>query len=56
MPFSLKNVDATYQRLVTQMFAELLGNSMEVYSDNMLVKSLVVEQHLDHLRQAFEVL
>ena len=29
---------------------------MEVYIDDMLVKSLHVEQHLDHLRQAFEVL
>ena len=29
---------------------------MEVYIDDMLVKSLLAEQHLDHLRQAFEVL
>ena len=29
---------------------------MEVYIDDMLVKSLLVEQHLDHLHQAFEVL
>ena len=29
---------------------------MEVYIDNMLVKSFITEQHLDHLRQAFEVL
>ncbi|KAL5580502.1 hypothetical protein UlMin_012944 [Ulmus minor] len=54
MPFGLKNAGATYQRLVNKMFADYLGNTMEVYIDDMLVKSLLAEQHLDHLRQAFE--
>ena len=31
MPFGLKNVGATYQRLVTKMFRPLLGKTMEVY-------------------------
>ena len=39
MPFSLKNAGATYQRLVTKMFRSLLGSTMEVYIDDMLVKS-----------------
>ena len=56
MPFGLKNAGATYQRLVNKMFADYLGDTMEVYIDDMLVKSLLAEQHLDHLRQAFEVL
>ena len=55
-PFGLKNAGATYQRLVNMMFADYLGDTMEVYIDDMLVKSLLTEQHLDHLRQAFEVL
>ena len=38
------------------MFADYLGDTMEVYIDDMLVKSLLAQQHLDHLRQAFEVL
>ncbi|KAL5549326.1 hypothetical protein UlMin_004557 [Ulmus minor] len=54
MPFGLKNAGATYQRLVNKMFADYLGDTMEVYIDDMLVKSLLAEQHLDHLRQAFE--
>ncbi|XP_070042858.1 uncharacterized protein [Nicotiana tomentosiformis] len=39
MPFGLKNVGATYQRLVTKIFQEHLGKIMEVYMDDMLVKS-----------------
>ena len=50
MPFGLKNAGATYQRLVNKMFADYLGDTMEVYINNMLVKSLYVDQHLDHLR------
>ena len=38
------------------MFTDLLGDTMEVNIDGMLVNSLIVELHLDHLRQAFEVL
>ena len=56
MPLGLKNAGATYQRLVNKMFADYLGDRMEVYIDDMLVKSLLAEQHLDHLSQAFEVL
>ncbi|XP_048628323.1 uncharacterized protein LOC125597842 [Brassica napus] len=36
MPFGLKNAGATYQRLVNRMFADQLGNTMEVYIDDML--------------------
>ncbi|KAL5835807.1 hypothetical protein ACOSQ3_015358 [Xanthoceras sorbifolium] len=56
MPFGLKNAGATYQRLVNKMFATMLGQTMEVYIDDMLVKSLVADQHLDHLRQSFDII
>ncbi|KAK1589540.1 hypothetical protein Q3G72_035088 [Acer saccharum] len=56
MPFGLKNAGATYQRLVNKMFAKMLRSTMEVYIDDMLVKSLVAQQHIDHLRQSFDVL
>lgn len=39
MSFGLKNDGATYQRLVNRMFAEHIRVNMEVYVDNMLVKS-----------------
>ena len=39
MPFGLKNAGATYQRLVNKMFNKQIGRNMEVYVDDMLVKS-----------------
>ena len=40
MPFGLKNVGATYQQLVNKVFTNLIGKTIEVYVDDMLVKSL----------------
>ena len=56
MPFGLKNAGATYQRLVTKMFRPLLGTTMEVYIDDMLVKSKQRPNHAIHLQQAFDLL
>ena len=56
MPFGLKNVGATYQRLVNRMFQKQIGASMEVYIDDMLVKSTIAELHITHLPEAFEIL
>ena len=46
MPFGLKNAGATYQRLVNKMFKEQLGKTMEVYIDDMLVRSKQAEDHV----------
>ena len=56
MLFGLKNVEATYQRLVTKMFRPLLGKTMEVYIDDMLVKSKEHQDHTKHLQEAFKLL
>ena len=56
MPFSVKNVGATYQRLVTKIFRPLLGNTMEAYIDDTLVKSKERFDHAKHLQEAFELL
>ena len=56
MPFGLKNVRETYQRLVKKMFRPLLGSTMEVYIDDMLVKSKLRPDHATHLQQAFDLL
>ena len=49
MSFGLKNVGATYQRLVNQMFNKQIGRNMEVYVDDMLVKSREAKTHLADL-------
>ena len=46
MPFGLKNVGVAYQRLVNKVFANLIGKTMEVYIDDMLVNSLQKEDHV----------
>ena len=56
MPFGLKNVRATYQRLVNIMFQKQIGTSMEVYIDDMLVKSVKAELHIAQLTESFQVL
>ena len=56
MPFGLKNVGATYQRLVNQMFHPQIGRNVEVYVDDMLIKSLDEEKHLDDLQETFDTL
>ena len=56
MPFGLKTTGATYQRLVNQMFEKQIGRNVEVYVDDMLVKSKEEEDHLDDLRETFNTL
>ena len=56
IPFGLKNVGATYQRMVTRIFWPLIGKSMEVYIDDMLVKFKECPDHTMHLQETFELL
>ena len=56
MPFGLKNVRATYQRLVNKMFHGLVGRNIEVYIDNMLVKSKKMKDHIIELDEVFRIL
>ena len=56
MPFGLKNARATYQRLVNRMFQKQIGTTMEVYIDDMLVKSTTASLHIAHLSEAFQIL
>ncbi|KAM1720612.1 hypothetical protein ACFX12_022252 [Malus domestica] len=52
MLFGLKNAGATYQRAMNAIFHDLIGHNMEVYIDDIMVKSKTEEQHLIDLRQA----
>ena len=56
MPFGLKNARATYQRMMTRMFRDKIGRTMEVYIDDMVVKSKQESRHIEDLQGTFEVL
>jgi len=56
MSFGLKNVKATYQRLVNHMFRPQIRRNIEVHVDDMLVKSAEETQHLDDLQETFDTL
>ncbi|PNX88251.1 gag-pol polyprotein [Trifolium pratense] len=49
MPFGLKNAGATYQRLMDRVFSEQIGKNLEVYIDDMVVKSSEENQHDEDL-------
>ena len=56
MPFRLKNAGSTYQRMITRMFEPQLGKNIEIYINDMVVKSKVVSKHEGDLRNIFEIL
>ena len=49
MPFGLKNAGAMYQRLMNKMFMHQLRRNVQVYVDDMLVKSVRKNDHLSDL-------
>ena len=55
IPFRLKNVGSTYQRMMTKMFKLQLDKNIEVYIDDMMVKSKVVSEHVGNLGNIFEI-
>ena len=56
MSFRLKNAGATYQRLMDEMFVHQIGRNVQVYVDDMLVKSVREDDHLSDLRETFDML
>ena len=54
MPFGLKNVGATYQHAATAWLHDLIHKEVEVYVDDMTVKSKDHEWHIPALRKFFE--
>ena len=56
MPFGLKNAGTTYQRMMTRMFRDKIGHTVEVYIDDMVIKSKQEVRHVEDLREVFEVL
>ena len=56
MPFILKNAGATYQRAMNVIFHDMLGYHMEIYIDDIVVKSKKVVEHVNLLKKSFEIM
>ena len=56
MPFGLKNAGSTYQRMMARIFELQLGKNIEVYIEDMVVKSNVESKHINNLEDIFEIL
>ena len=56
MPFSLKNAGSTYQRMMTKIFEAQMGKNIEVYIDDMVVKSKIVSELIGDLTNIFKIL
>ncbi|GAU25741.1 hypothetical protein TSUD_216720 [Trifolium subterraneum] len=54
MPFGLKNAGATYQRMMNKVFHNEIGDMLEVYMDDMIVKSEEEIDHTVHLKRVFD--
>jgi len=56
MPFGLKNTGATYQRCMLQVFAGLIGKTVEAYVDDIVVKSRKASGLVADLDETFRCL
>jgi hypothetical protein len=54
MTFGLKNAGATYQRAMNYIFHELIGKIVEIYIDDVVIKSLNHDSHLKDVKQTLE--
>jgi hypothetical protein len=54
MTFGLKNAGATYQRDMNYIYHDLISKLVEIYIDNVVVKSTSTGGHLGDLHQVFE--
>ncbi|RDX85436.1 Retrovirus-related Pol polyprotein from transposon 17.6, partial [Mucuna pruriens] len=55
MPFGLKNVGATYQCPMDKIFEKIIGTDVEVYMDDMMVKSMMAGEHCNTLKRVFQL-
>ena len=54
MSFGLKNAWATYQWMMNKVFRDEIGDILEVYMDDMIVKSRTNTNHVAHLKKVFD--
>ena len=54
MPFSLKNVGATYQRCIQNCLQPQIGGNLEAYIDDVVVKSETGSALVDDIMETFD--
>lgn len=54
MPFGLKNMQAEFQQMVNEIFGDQIGRNMEVYMDDIILKSKKAEMLSQDMRETFE--
>ena len=56
LPLGLKNAGVTFQLMVDKVSKDMIGRTMKMYVDDMLVKSVLHADHLQHLGEGFDLL
>jgi len=54
MPFVLKNAGATYMSAMTTIFYDMMHKEIEVYVDDVIIKSKTQDDHVNDLKKFFE--
>lgn len=54
MPFGLKNASATYQRVMTYIFEDLLHDAVECYLDDLVIKTKLKQHRIADLDRVFQ--
>ncbi len=54
MPFGLKCAPATFQRLMNEIFADLIGKGVYIYLDDIIIYSGTIERHLELIKEVLE--
>jgi hypothetical protein len=54
MPFALKNIGATYQRMMQNFLRSQIGQNIQVYTDNVVITTRKEDVLISDLRETFD--